>query len=78
VDENVVIELTGDEALVLFEWLVPRKPAESGWIDDEAERVVLWRIEALLERALVEPLSPDYAARVEVARRRVRDGDEAG
>lgn len=65
----VVLELTGDEALVLFDWL--GKLDALGLVRDTAERRVLEGVEAALERVLVDPFAADYPARVEAARRRV-------
>jgi hypothetical protein len=39
--------------------------------EHQAEQRVLWEIEAQLEKALVEPLQPDYAALVSAARERL-------
>jgi len=67
--DPVTIELTGDEALVLFEWLADLDTAK---LDvGEAEERVLWRIEAALEKSVVEPFATDYAELVEQARRRI-------
>jgi hypothetical protein len=68
----VTIELTGDEALVLFEWLA--KLEETNPVEGEAEKRVLWSIEAALERALVEPFDANYAELLEQARRRIVGG----
>jgi hypothetical protein len=66
---SVSIELSGDQALVLFEWLTG---LEAGKVAiGEAEQAVLWRIEGVLEKSLVEPLATDYADLVERARRRI-------
>jgi hypothetical protein len=66
---SVTVELSADEALVLFEWLAALD--EEKFAGGEAEKRVLWRIEAALEKALVEPFTGDYAQRVEQARQRV-------
>ena len=70
--ESVKVDLTKDEALVLFEWLA-RNDAASGQlvIEDESERNVLWVLEGLLERLLVEPLRVDYKERLAEARAKV-------
>jgi hypothetical protein len=68
----VSIELSGDEALVLFEWLAGLETAKIAI--GEAEQRVLWRIEGTLEKALVEPFGKGYAELVEQARRRVLGG----
>jgi hypothetical protein len=51
----MIIELSDDEALVLFNWVSRtdgRRPYE---VERGAEQHVLWQIEAQLERVLVEP-----------------------
>ncbi|MBX3204730.1 MAG: hypothetical protein KF764_06660 [Labilithrix sp.] len=65
----VTIELTGDEALVLFEWLA--KLDEAKLVCGEAEKRILWGVEAALERVLVEPLAKNYGELVEQARQRI-------
>ena len=71
--KNVTVELTQAEALVLFEWLVRSDNAELLQIQDDAEQQVLWKIEATLEKTLIEPLAPNYSELLEAARRKVRD-----
>jgi hypothetical protein len=68
-NKAVSIELSRDEALVLFEWLAGLETAKVAI--GEAEQRVLWRIEAVLERSLAEPFARDYADLVEQARRRI-------
>jgi hypothetical protein len=60
-EEKVILELTKSEALVLFDWLAETSDKE--WLDaaDPAIRRVLWGLECLLERNLVEPFRPNYA-----------------
>lgn len=67
----VLLELSHDEALVLFEWLARNDGTLP--ISDAAEQDVLWRLEAQLEKTLVEPLTPDYTDSVRAARARIRD-----
>jgi hypothetical protein len=70
--KSVNVELSGDEALVLFEWLAGLDAAKLAV--GEAEQRVLWRIEAVLEKSLVEPFAKDYVELVEQARRRILAG----
>lgn len=73
---EVTISLTADQALVLFEWLA-REDGKGGLsVDHQAEQCVLWNIEAQLEKALVEPLQPDYADKVASARERLVAGPD--
>lgn len=69
----MILELSDDEALVLFECLARLDEGAALPLEDEAERYVLWRLEGQLEKALVEPFRPDYVALLEGARRRVRE-----
>jgi hypothetical protein len=63
------------EALVLYEFLTrgQQKADDYGSIEDQAELRVLWDTQAMLESALDEPLSPDYAESLARARSSVRD-----
>ncbi|MEH1102116.1 hypothetical protein [Micromonospora sp. CPCC 205561] len=75
-EDEVVLRLTRDEALVLFEWLYRTDAATDDFADlveDQAEQRVLWNLTCLLERELVEPFSPRYTELVERARARLRD-----
>lgn len=67
----VLIELSHDEALVLFDWLA--RVDGSLPVVDPSEQDVLWRIEGQLEKKLVEPLAADYKDAVNAARSRLRD-----
>jgi hypothetical protein len=68
---DVTISLTADQALVLFEWMMRDAGAERLPTTHRAEEVVLWAIEAQLEKCLVEPFQPDYVAKVAAARERL-------
>ena len=74
--EQVTLQLTNAEALVLFEWLARVDSSESLTFEDQAdqaEQEVLWRVECMLERALVEPFEANYNELLDEARRQVRD-----
>jgi hypothetical protein len=71
--EPIVITLTGDEALVLFEWVARFNDARGVEFEDQAEERVLWDLESRLESMLVAPLTPEYDQRLAAARARVRD-----
>jgi hypothetical protein len=76
-ERNVILELSRDEALVLFEWLSRFHEDESRTFEDQAEQRVLWNLEAMLEKTLVEPFDPNDAELLAAARANVRD-PEAG
>lgn len=71
--DPVRLELTADEALVLFEFLSRYSDSDSLSLVDQAEQRALWNLCCLLESRLVEPFCPDYAALVTAARDRLRD-----
>jgi len=69
---DVVLTLTPDEALVLFDVLHRWEDAQAvGGPIDNGERIALWNLSALLERALVEPFEVQYADRLAEAKRRL-------
>ena len=71
-EESDVISLriSRAEALVIFELLAREAEAdvESLHIEHPGEIYALWRIEAQLEKSLVEVFSPDYAEIIRRAR----------
>ena len=69
----VVLRLSKSEALVLFEWLARSNETEQLRFENDAEQVVLWRLEGLLESTLVEPFLPDYKEIVARAWARIND-----
>ena len=72
--KNVNIQLTRDEAIVLFEFLGRfNERFDSDKFEDQAEERVLWDIECILEKELSEPFQSDYQEIVERARINVRD-----
>ena len=71
--ETVSLDLTPDEALVLFELVSRYSDSDRLETVDQAEQRVLWNLCARLEKALVEPFDPDYAALLAAARHRLRD-----
>lgn len=71
--KRIKIELTSDEALVLYDWLTRFNQRANTDLADQAEERVLFDLEALLEKALLAPLQPDYAAVLAQARANLRD-----
>ncbi|WP_437608245.1 hypothetical protein WMF20_46810 [Sorangium sp. So ce834] len=72
--KSIHIQLTEAEAIVLFEWLTRNENAEALRYDDPAEQKVLWKLEAVLERTLVQPLAPNYSELLVKARKEVANG----
>jgi len=73
--DRVGIELSRDEALVLYEWVSHFNKREDVVFDDQAEQRVLWDIEASLESSLDEPFADSYSDLLTAARARVRDSN---
>lgn len=73
IDGAVPLALTHDEALVLHDLLQRYSVSGVLTLEDQAEQRALWNLACLLERELVEPLSPGYAGALAAARQRLRD-----
>jgi hypothetical protein len=70
--DEVVVRLSADEALVLFEWLHRGEDLDRpAPIEHRAEQVALRNFSALLESELVEPFKANYTALVDSARERL-------
>lgn len=66
------LALSEAEMLVLFDWLARSSDHGSPITElHEAERRVLWDLEAALEKALTAPLSEHYGTLLDAARREV-------
>ncbi len=73
--DSVQIDLSQDEALLLFEWL-----AELDGVDDLPipERWILWKIEGKLESSVNVLFSQDYDGELRRARERLIELDQSG
>jgi len=71
--EDVKIQLTKDEALVLFEFLSRFSNQDVLEIEDQAEERALWSLTCALEKVLAEPFSDRWAEIISAARTRLRD-----
>ena len=65
------MQMTQDEALVLFEWIQGQEDLDA-IVEDPAELDVLQSVTCALEALLVEPFRADYTDVVEAARSRLR------
>ncbi len=66
--DEVVVRLSRDEALALFESLSRTVELTNEFrvlVDDQAEQRALWNLTCLLERELVKPLSAGNTTRSE-------------
>jgi hypothetical protein len=72
---RVSVELTADEALVLFDWLARFNQSDEAAFEDVAERRVLFDLESKLESSLTVPFEPEYKELLAGARSRVRGAE---
>ena len=73
-EDKVTIELTKDEALVLFDFLGRFNKADhENVFEDQAEQRVMWNIEAALEKTLVKPFKSNYSEIIKHSRDKIRD-----
>jgi hypothetical protein len=71
---DVVVRLSADEALVLFDWLHRGEDLKAlAPVEHQAEQVALWNLSALLESQLVGPFEADYERQVTSARSRLAE-----
>lgn len=70
---DVLLSLTRDQALVLFEWLTREDEAERIPTAHPSEQRVLWDLQAMLEGALAEPFASNYDEILAAARARLTD-----
>lgn len=75
-EDAVTIQLTGDEALVLLDWVGRFNENGDGTFLDHAEQRVLWRVEGSLEQVLVAPFAGNYLELLSQARDRVRSSED--
>lgn len=76
-DKKVNIELSKEEAIVLFEFLSRFNESDDlSRFKDQSEQRVLWDIECILEKELSEPFRADYQEIVNKAREHVRNKNE--
>jgi hypothetical protein len=72
-EKAITVELTEDQALIFFDWLVRFNERDEENFEDTAEERVLWDLESSLEEQLAATLAADYQARLSAARDAVRD-----
>jgi hypothetical protein len=73
VSEPIQLELTGDEALVLFNFLQRFDDEGTLIVQDQAEERALWNLHCLLQKRLTEIFHPAYRSLLAAARERLRD-----
>lgn len=72
--DKVFLELTKEEAIVLFDWISRLNEEEKPELfRDQAEERVLWDVEASIEKVISETFKSNYAEILSEAREKVRD-----
>ena len=72
-DGPVRLELTADEALVLFGFLARFSDTDRFTVEDQAEQRALWNLHCLLEKQVLVPDGLSYPEALAAARERLRD-----
>ena len=71
--DNILIPLTADEAVVLFEFLQRFSSTDELTIEDQSEQRALWNLCCLFEKHLSVPFEASYTETLRAARNRLRD-----
>lgn len=67
----ITLELSEDEALVLFEWLSRFEDGRDESVPITADVLIAWSLQTQLEKCLNEPFEGNYSHRVARARSRI-------
>jgi len=73
---EVILSLSKDEALILFDFLSRFSEKDILKIEDQAEERVLWNLYCDLEKKLVESFQENYRKLLLKARNNIRDKNE--
>ena len=72
-DKNSIkLEITNDEALVLFEMLSRFSDTDVLSIEHQAEQRALWNLTCVFEKIISEAFDDDYKKSLEAARERLQ------
>jgi hypothetical protein len=74
--DNILLRVSHDEALVLFEMLSRFRETNKLWLAHNAEFLALSEISAQLDKALVEPFQKNYMQLLGDAQNRLAEGFE--
>lgn len=74
-DSNrILLQLSNEEGLVLLNWLFRFNENDNTiFFEDQAEERVLWDIEAVLEKNMLEIFGSNYTELLSKARAKIRD-----
>ena len=71
--EEIDIQISKDEAIVLFEFLSRFSEKDKLKIEHQAEQRALWNLTCVFEKILAEPFREDYLEILKEARERLKD-----
>ena len=72
-NNKIKVEITKDEALVLFEFLSRYSDTDSLEIEHQSEQRALWNLTCVFEKTINEAFDSDYKKLLESARNRLQD-----
>jgi hypothetical protein len=73
-NNNIILSLSNDEALVLLDWLTRFNEKEHTLLfEDQAEERILFDLEAILEESVSESFDDNYKSILLKAREKLRD-----
>ena len=75
-NEKIEIQLTRDEAIVLFEFLSRFSDTDKLNIEHQSEERALWNLTCVFEKTLSESFRNNYKEILKSARKRLQDSDE--
>lgn len=71
--ESIKLEVTNDEALVLFEMLSRFSGTDILSVEHQAEQRALWNLTCVFEKIISEAFDNDYKKALEAAKERLKD-----
>ena len=72
-NNKIKVEITNDEALVLFEFLSRYSDTDTLSIEHQSEQRALWNLTCVFEKTINEAFGSDYKKSLEAARNRLQD-----
>jgi len=72
-EESIKLEVTNDEALVLFEMLSRYSDTDILSIEHQSEQRALWNLTCVFEKIISEAFDDDYKKALEAARERLKN-----
>ena len=71
--DSIQLEVTNDEALVLFDMLSRYSDTDALSIEHQSEQRALWNLTCIFEKVITEAFNGDYKTSLTAARERLKD-----